>query len=612
MFIRLISTAALLFTGCMQACVAGMIGGQAESLGRGVVAVPAAQGMLVSWRSLGSDTADLAFNVYRGSDRLNPKPITDRTNFLDRAGGPGATYTVRPVQGSREQAPISATVLDNPYLKIAINPPPGGTAPDGFTYTYEANDGSVADLDGDGEYEIILKWQPTNARDNSLRGYTGNTIVDAYRLDGTQLWRIDLGRNIRAGAHYTTLLAYDLDGDGKAEIMMKTADGTVDGLGRVIGSGDADYRNGAGYILSGPEYLTVFNGLSGAALASTDYLPARGEVADWGDAYGNRVDRFLGTVACLDGTRPSAVFARGYYTRAVIVAWDWRDGHLSRRWIFDSGNTSGSSAYGQGAHHMSVADVDGDGKDEIIYGAATITHDGQLKYSTRLGHGDALQVGRFDPSRNGLQVVMAHENTEHNGHIGFEMHDASSGEILWSVSASKDIGRGLTADIDPEHAGAESWSTADRFLRSAHGMIIGERPSTINFAIWWDGDLQRELLDGTTITKWDAVNKKLTTLLNAESDGAASNNGTKATPVISADILGDWREEVVLRSADNRSLLLFTTPIETPYRIPTLMHDRQYRNQVVGQNSGYNQPPNPARGVQEFMLHRTPSAGPAH
>ena len=566
---------------------------QVEKLDRAVVAIPASSGVLVSWRMLGTDADSIGFNVYRGTTRLNSAVITGSTNYLDTAGGPSSSYSIRPVVGGVEGTAVSAgTTWSSVYKSIPIKQPAGGTSPDGVAYTYEANDGSVADLDGDGQYEIILKWQPTNAKDNSLSGYTGNTILDAYKLDGTRLWRIDLGKNIRAGAHYTTFLAYDFDGDGKVEVMMKTADGTVDGKGAVIGSSSADYRNSKGYVLSGPEYLTVFNGVSGAAMATTNYLPARGTVSSWGDSYGNRVDRFLGGVAYLDGKRPSAVFSRGYYTRAVLVAWDWRNGALSKRWTYDSGTTkSSTNAYGQGNHAFAVADVDNDGKDEIVYGSATIDHDGSFMCSTGLGHGDAIHVGRFIPGSNIVYAVMPHEESSSNGNVGFEMHNAATCAIKWKVAATTDIGRGVAMDVDPNYPGVESWSSGSGLIAAGGATISTSRPSRVNFGIWWDGDWGRELLDATLIEKWVPSSASSTRLLTGYNYGAGTNNSTKSTPVITGDILGDWREEVVMRASDNQSLLLFSTNIYSPNRLRTLMHDPQYRVQVAGQNMGYNQPP---------------------
>ena len=567
-----------------------------EKLDRGVVAIQNGSSVFISWRLLATESQTTAFNVYRGSSKLNSSPLTSVTNYTDTAGSSSASYSVRAVVNGVEQAASSAgAVWTTPYKRIALSKPAGGTTPDNVAYTYEANDGAVADLDGDGQYEIVLKWQPTNAKDNSLSGYTGNTLIDAYKLDGTRLWRIDLGRNIRAGAHYTQMVVFDLDGDGKAEVMLKTADGTKDGKGTVIGSSSADYRNSSGYILSGPEYLTVFNGQTGAAMATTDYLPARGTVSSWGDSYGNRVDRFLAGVAYLDGTRPSAVFARGYYTRAVLVAWDWRDGKLTRRWTHDS-PTKGAGAYGEGAHSFSVADVNGDGKDDIVYGAATIKHDGTLLYRTGLGHGDALHVGRHNPNRSGQQVFMVHETpSQYGSNRGMEMHDAATGTILWGYGSGTDVGRGVCFDIDPAHPGNECWSTAGNVLMSAAGVKIADaRPSRVNMGVWWDGDLSRELLDQTLIEKWVPGSNSLSRLLTAYNYDAAQNNGTKANPVIAADILGDWREEVIWRNADSTALLLFSTSIPSSYRFPTLMHDPQYRVQVAAQNNAYNQPPHPS------------------
>lgn len=589
---------------------------QMELLGRGVVAVHRGDGkVFVSWRLLGTDPEAIAFNLYRTAGggppvKLNGKPIADVTFFVDDkadASRPNA-YVVRPVVNGKEQAASRSFLLPanapaRQYLSIPLQTPPG----------YTPNDASVGDLDGDGEYEIVLH-QAGRGRDNSQAGLTDPPILQAYKLDGESggklLWQIYLGRNIRDGAHYTQFMVYDLDGDGRAEIACKTADGTVDGKGKVIGDAKADWVSKEpatlGKVLTGPEYFTIFDGQTGAALATTDYIPPRGDLGGWGgvggngknDRTGNRADRFLAAVAYLDGVRPSVVMCRGYYGRTVLAAWDWRNGKLASRWVFDSAAPGMTAFSGQGNHNLSVADVDGDGKDEIIYGSMCVNDDGRGLYSTGLRHGDALHVGDFDPVRPGLEVYGIHEIEDGTRGPGTAMYDAATGNILWSGDADKDVGRGVAADIDPRHPGAEAWGGAEG-LKTCKGERIGPAPRAVNFAVWWDGDLLRELLDRNTISKWDWENGKLDPVFTA--DGCASNNGSKATPALSADLLGDWREEVIFRTADNQELRVFTTTIPTPYRFATLMHDPQYRLSIAWQNVGYNQPPHPGFYLGEGM-----------
>ncbi|MEU9649798.1 rhamnogalacturonan lyase [Streptomyces sp. NPDC048110] len=564
---------------------------QVEALDRGVVSVHTGDGNLVSWRWLGTDPDNVAFNVYRAGTKVNSSPVTGSTTYFHSGAPSHADYTVRAVVNGTEQGDsVHAIQFRAGYKDVPISPPSGGTTPDGVSYTYEANDASVGDLDGDGALDIVLKWQPTNAKDNSQSGYTGNTIVDGIRLDGTRLWRVDLGRNIRSGAHYTQFQVYDYDGDGQAEVAMKTADGTRDGTGAVIGSSSADHRNSAGYVLSGPEYLTMFNGRTGGAMGTVDYVPARGSVSSWGDSYGNRVDRFLAGTAYLDGSRPSVIMARGYYTRTVIAAWDWRDGRFTRRWTFDtnSSTNSGKGYDGQGNHQLSVADVDGDGRDEIVYGAMAVDDNGYALWTTRNGHGDALHVGDLDPSRAGLEEFKVDED---GSKPSSWMADARTGQILWSTGASGDNGRGVSGDIWAGSAGAESWSSAESGIRNPKGTVVnGRKPSSTNFLSWWDGDTVRELLDGTRIDKYGTSGD--TRLLTGS--GVASNNGTKATPVLAGDILGDWREEVVWRTSNNTALRIYSTPYDTDTRITTLLHDTQYRTALAWQNTAYNQPPHPS------------------
>ncbi|MEK3942839.1 MULTISPECIES: rhamnogalacturonan lyase [Paenibacillus] len=560
---------------------------QAEKLNRGLVAVKVSSGVFVSWRLLGTEELSVSFNLYRNGTKVNVTPITDSTNYQDNAGITSSSYTVRAIVGGIEQSDSpAANVWANNYLDVPIQIPAGGTTPDGVSYTYSANDASVGDLDGDGEYEIVLKWDPSNSKDNSQSGYTGNVYLDAYKLNGTRLWRIDLGKNIRAGAHYTQFLVYDFNGDGKAEVVCKTADGTVDGVGVTLGNTSADYRNSSGYILTGPEYLSVFSGQTGKALTTIDYVPARGTVSSWGDNYGNRVDRFLAGVAYLDGVHPSIIMARGYYTRTVVVAFDWNGSALTRKWTFDSNSSTNAGTAGQGNHSLSVADVDNDGKDEIIYGALTIDNNGATLYNTGLGHGDALHVGDLNPNRPGLEVFKVMENT--SSPYGAAVWDAANGTVLWGVYTGKDTGRGMAADIDPNYPGEEVWAHGVG-LYSITGTKISSSMPSVNFGIWWDGDLSRELLDGVKIDKWNPASNSVTNLLTGAS--VASNNSTKATPSLQADLLGDWREEAIWRKSDNSALRIYTTTNITTNKIYTLMHDPVYRLSIAWQNTAYNQPP---------------------
>jgi rhamnogalacturonan endolyase len=528
---------------------------QVEYLTRGVNAISTGSSKVyVNWRLLGTDSAAIAFNVYRSTDgatavKRNSTPITGTTDFSDSSvtTTKSNTYFVRPVVNGVEGAasesftlPANAPVRQ--YRAVPLQIPAAGVTPTGEAYTYAAGDTSAADLDGDGDYELVVKWDPSNAKDNSQSGYTGNVYLDAYELDGTRLWRIDLGRNIRAGAHYTQFIVYDFDGDGRAEMGVKTAPGTIDGAGNPVLLGTAkvtdDHRSSNGYVLAGPEYLTVFDGRTGRALATANYQVPRGTVSAWGDSYGNRVDRFLAGVGYFDGQRPSLLMCRGYYTRSVLTAWDFRDGKLTQRWIFDTGNaTTGSLAgyRGQGAHSLTVGDVDADGRDEVVYGAMTINDDGKPLYTTGLGHGDALHMSDMVPSRPGLEVYQVHE----------------------SESAHK--GKGGTL---------------------------------------------RELLDGTTIGDWRI---DLTTNTGFRQNyvsgpaGLSGINGTKNTPCLTADLYGDWREEVVWRKSDNTELQIWSTTIASKIRLPTLMHDTQYRTAVAWQNVGYNQPPHTSYFIGQDM-----------
>ena len=579
----------------------------ADNLGRGVLAVKSGNGVFVSWRSLPSDDPRLSFDIYRDGTKINEKPLTRMTNFTDPEGTVDSHYTIKAILDGEEKETASANnVWASDFMKIHLDRPEGGTSPAGGAkeqreYTYTPDDVSVGDVDGDGEFEFIVKWFPTNAADNSHTRYTGNTIIDCYKLDGTKLWRIDLGHNIRSGNHYTQFMVYDFDGDGKAELMCKTAPGTIDGIGNPVLMGTAkvtdDYRKSDGTVMSGPEYLTVFNGQTGEAINTITYNPLRSirthdkTSSGWGDNYGNRCERYLAGVAYLDGEKPSAIFVRGYYTASYVWAVDFDGEKLKPRWLHKSEQFGDNSIYGQGTHSLSVADLDADGFDEIIIGSGAIDHDGKFLHTTGGGHGDALHVGDFILENEGLEIFMPHEDT--SGRWATTLRDGRTGEILFSQpNPGKDIGRGLIANVSSKFSGSEYWSTLDNNVMNSGKAVSTKRPS-INFRIYWDGDLLDELLDGTTITK---PNNELTSISTLKALGSTSNasscNSTKATPNLQADIFGDWREEVIMHDGSTQSdLIIFTTTIPSEYKVPCLMTDRQYREAIAWQNVAYNQPP---------------------
>ena len=594
-----------------------------ENLSRGLVAFPVnsdpTSPIAVSWRMLPTEDVDVSYLIFR-TDRsgeivqITPDPIESSTHYIDHLSPEidrtCLQYSIAPVADGEEVGAMSipTSVWKHPYLDIPIQPVDG----------YRPGDASVGDLDGDGEYEIVLH-QVSQPRDNSHPGVTGSPILDAYKFDGTHLWRIDLGKNIREGEHYTQFMVFDLDGDGRAEVACKTADGTVDGTGTVIGDSEKDwriYREGHlthGRILSGPEYFTIFDGLTGAALKTVDYVPNRDPIDGWGgiggnggsDSYGNRCDRFLACVAYLDGRLPSVIMCRGVYGRTVMAAWDWRDGELTQRWVFDSGISyppfKDASPYsGMGGHSLSVADVDEDGRDEIIYQAMAIDDDGKGMYTTGRRHGDAMHLSDFYPERPGLEMFLITENearTQAFGTPGAGVHDARTGEALWTHSPGIDVTSGLAADIDPRFPGYECWGGPGG-LRDQNGADIGPRPRETNWAIWWEGDPLRELLSRTRIYKWDweaGVEKLIFT-----AEGRLSNRG----PNLMGDLIGDWREEMLITSPDGKALRLYTTPIPTQIRIPTLMSDPQYRLSIAWQNVVYNKPPHPGFFLGEPLTVR--------
>ena len=641
---------------------------QMEKLDRGLVVTKYSSGKSVkyfaSWRLLGTDDKNTTFALLKNGEVLQDN-ITQATSVSDISATASDRFQVVTYQnGNIVDTTPEVAPWTNYYLQVPLDKPEGGTIVDwkpynsstkkyedavDMPYTYSPNDCSVGDVDGDGQYEIFVKWDPSTSQDNSIgSGNSGSVYIDCYRLDGTKLWRIDLGNNIRAGAHYTQYMVYDFDGDGKAELMCKTAPGSKDGQGNYVNQAATDdnikaadnakdWRVSGGRINGGQEYLTVFNGLTGAAIHTVAYYPNRNAKAElseaagtfnWDDRsgkndkgdYGNRGERYLACVAYLGGTdaNASAVFCRGYYTYAYLWAVDFDGSQLKTRWLHSSDKkntyrlmyadgqeetlqgticTSGLgryTMYANGNHNLSVADVDGDGKDEIIWGSAALDDDGKMLYAVGFGHGDAIHLGDMDPDRPGLELFDIHEE---KGDNAWDLHDAATGEILWKGGQKgQDNGRGLAADIVASARGYEFWSSYGGFdsnsrnqnpFNAISGKQAASTKPSMNFRIYWDGDAQDELLDGTTISKYGGS----TLGVGSQSITGQSNNSTKATPNLSADIFGDWREELILRNSTNNALNIFTTVIPTNYRVPTLMHDHVYRLGVAWQNVAYNQPP---------------------
>ena len=547
-----------------------------EYLDRGIYAVKSGSGMFVSWRYNANDADDAEFRLYRDDKLIYTSRSGDATSYQDNGGSTNSKYRVDCVSGGKTVNSRTCKFTSaNNYFDIKLNSPGS---------QYSPNDCCVGDADGDGQYEIFLKWDPSNSKDNSQQGKTDNVFIDCYTLTGKQLWRIDLGKNIRAGQHYTQMCVADFDCDGKAELITKTADGTKDGKGKVIGNGSKDYRNGNGYILDGPEYMTLFDGQTGAALDTIDFPVPRGKVSDWGDNYGNRVDRMNSGIAYLDGVHPSAIYGRGYYTRLTWSAVDVRNKKLVKRWVYDSTFNKSAAGWGCGNHNVMVADCDNDGKQEIFTGANCIDDNGKLLWSTGDLHGDAMHVGDLIPDREGLEVWECHEDKPY----GESCYDAKTGKKIFHINNTKDTGRCAADNIWAGNKGAEFWGAADGNVYNSSGKKIGGTKPAQNFFIYWDGDLEREILDGNKISKMTGADK-IDRIFTA--NGCGSNNSSKSVPCMTADLFGDWREELILRTDDNTKLRIWCTTSTTKVRLTTLMHDMQYRAQNCCQQSAYNQPP---------------------
>lgn len=620
-----------------------------EKLNRAPVAVKTSQGILVSWRSLTSDAKETTFSVYRNG-KLVASNISDVTNWLDTEGKPGDIYRIETSKGEKSEA----TAWNNMFTSFDVKRP--ATIKSGNTTgRYRPDDMAVGDVDGDGNYELILKWMPDNQRDSgSKKGYSSPIIISAYKMDGTPLWKkdINIGLNVRSGNHTTQLVVFDLDGDGKAEVVCKTAPGSTDGNGNyVTEAGDAkikavdntkSYVNGDGLVTDGEEFLTVFNGETGAAMNTIWYSPSRSGVdfptegctvsSFFGDANCNRSERFNAAVAYLDGLDklPTAIFQRGYYKNCFIWAVDWNGKNLSTRWLHKglsgkwetvdaNGNVlssgSGNSSFGQGVHGISVGDVNTDGCDEICIGSATIAHDGKLLCATGKGHGDAIHLADLCPDRPGLEVMMPHEESPY----GYDVHDATTGELLVSATGTSDNGRGLAADFIPANRGYEFWSSADgNIYDCATGKVVYSKKPDTNFRIYWTGDPFDQTFDGRydsntgksapRIRNFNTASGSIATFQEFSDYGLPmSCNTTKATPCLQADLLGDWREELIMFQYESDytsptcKILIYSTPEPTKYKVPCLMEDHVYRMGVVWQNSSYNQPPHLGYYLPDYL-----------
>lgn len=601
---------------------------RAEWLDRGLVAVPDKEGVLVNWRCLGTDSLNLKYNLYRNGTRINSTPLTN-TNYFDKDGKSGDKYGITEViNGEETCVQYETKALDKNYIEFSVEK---------YDADYIIDDGAVGDLDGDGQYELLLRRVP---KDMNVDTRTAYPLIEAYKLNGKHMWTINIGPN-EINEHDLNMMVYDFNGDGKSEVIMRSFEGTKDGKNNVITDKDGnitDYSKDKDnlaifkdrqYIVSTPEYLSMYNGETGEEMARTDLLPSQEPLSSWSCQYNDtgrltkRASHHTFGLAYLDGVTPSFVEVRGAWDNVKAAAWHIENNEFVLDWEADTPNEDTlDSIYGSSNHNLTAVDVDFDGKDEILSGPMAIDHDGTTMYSvkaqneentwTKLGHGDAFDVAKMNPDYDGYYVWACHETKNLPANI--ELHDARTGEVIFGYGKTKDTGRSRAADIDPTHRGFEVWGSTWTVPMNINGEKIadswnefkvrgidgnfekdekGEEIKTslpMNFKIYWDGDLLSEFLDGTRISKWNWTDKVIDVIMDA--DGCMSNCGTKAVPCVAADLFGDWRDEVVWKTEDESAVRIYSTTYETEYKIPTFMHDPYYRASIAMQNNHYNQPVN--------------------
>ncbi|GAB6165704.1 rhamnogalacturonan lyase [Thermostilla marina] len=521
--------------------------------------------MRVLWRLLPSDSPETAFHVFRAEGqkvrRLTQTPVRDVTYFVDRTAERGQRYGyfVQPVVGNTpgeasKQAFVTPTGETDAYVSIPVQ----------GDYTFQKI--GIADLDGDKALDFVIK-QPNSNIDPYEKYWQPSPDtykLEAYRSDGTFLWRFDLGWAIERGIWYSPYVVYDLDGDGKAEVAVKT--------------GEGDPRDADGRVQSGPEYLSILDGRSGKIVAQTDW-PPREEMGGYNYASRNQLG-----VAYLDGKNPYLIVERGTYKVIIVRAYRFADGKLHLVWEWDNRN-AGAAYSGQGAHWMHADDVDGDGKQEVVLGSAVLDDDGKELWSTGLGHPDHVYVGEIDPDRPGLEIYYGLERRQQEGN-GMCLVEAATGKILWGYRGyTRHVHSfGMCSDIDPRYKGAECYSAdtdeqkkyAWSRLWSCKGEVISEAnisgfgPRTA----YWDADPYRELIIGHTIQKWlgEPMPPKL-----------------EGSYVATIDLLGDWREEIITTVPGE--IRIYVTDVQPKGRRVTWLADAVYRMDTVMATMGYYQVP---------------------